>query len=582
MSFLLHLAQKGLFREEDIPSILASAEKTPGGIDDVLMKGGMTDDQVLALKSEYYGLPSRKLMGHKVPVEVLRDIPEESARHYQIAPLSVVNKVLEIGIVDPDQSQARDAVQFISSKLGMPYQLYLISQPDLNLILVQYQNLSGEVTAALSELDTEGGSAAVDDSAQSAVQSVETHEHVETKEGGETKIVEDAPVTKIVAVILKHAVEGNASDVHIEHTGDKIRVRFRVDGVMYTSLILPANIHSAVVARIKILAQLKLDEKRKPQDGRFSARMDGKKVDFRVSTFPAYYGEKVVMRILDSGRGIKTLDMMGFSPEHLALVRDAISTPYGLILVTGPTGSGKSTTLYSMLNELDREKRNVISLEDPVEYNIPGVSQSQVRPEIGYTFASGLRSILRQDPDIIMVGEIRDKETAQLAIQAALTGHLVFSTLHTNNAAGVIPRLIDMEVDPYLIAPTLILAVGQRLLRTMCPDSRKPVPLTESMQLMLTKQLADLPESVRKTITIPKEVYEAVPSPACPSGTKGRTAVFEFLKMDRDLEHVILTNPVEQAVYEAARAKGMLTMKDDAILKAFDGTIPFEEINNIV
>ncbi|OGZ18041.1 MAG: hypothetical protein A2494_03920 [Candidatus Lloydbacteria bacterium RIFOXYC12_FULL_46_25] len=217
-----------------------------------------------------------------------------------------------------------------------------------------------------------------------------------------------------------------------------------------------------------------------------------------------------------------------------------------------------------------------------MEYNIPGVSQSQVRPEIGYTFASGLRSILRQDPDIIMVGEIRDKETAQLAIQAALTGHLVFSTLHTNNAAGVIPRLIDMEVDPYLIAPTLILAVGQRLLRTMCPDSKKATPLTESMRMMLTKQLADLPESVRSTIIIPDHVYEAVPSPACPSGTKGRTAVFEFLKMDRDLEHVILTNPVEQAVYEAARAKGMLTMKDDALLKAFNGTIPFEEINNIV
>ncbi len=582
MSFLLHLAQKGLFREEDIPGIIASAEKAPGGVDDILVKGGMTEDQVLAQKSEYYGLPSRKLNGYKVPVEILRDIPEESARYYQIAPLNVVNNVLEIGIVDPDKSQTRDAIQFISSKLGIPYHLYIISQPDLNLILVQYQNLSGEVTRALSELDTEDGGITVDDNTQNSVQSVETHEHVEVKEGGETKIVEDAPVTKIVAVILKHAVEGNASDVHVEHTGEKIRVRFRVDGVMYTSLILPANIHSAVVARIKILAQLKLDEKRKPQDGRFSARMDGKKVDFRVSTFPAYYGEKVVMRILDSGRGVKALDMMGFSSEHLTLIRDAIHTPYGLILVTGPTGSGKSTTLYSMLNELDREKRNVISLEDPVEYNIAGVSQSQVRPEIGYTFASGLRSILRQDPDIIMVGEIRDKETAQLAIQAALTGHLVFSTLHTNNAAGVIPRLIDMEVDPYLIAPTLILSVGQRLLRTMCPDSKKSIPLTESMQMAITRQFADLPESVRSKIIIPDHVYEAAPSPSCPSGTKGRTAVFEFLKMDRDLEHVILTNPVEQAVYEAARAKGMLTMKDDAILKAFEGIIPFEEINNII
>jgi type II secretory ATPase GspE/PulE/Tfp pilus assembly ATPase PilB-like protein len=234
------------------------------------------------------------------------------------------------------------------------------------------------------------------------------------------------------------------------------------------------------------------------------------------------------------------------------------------------------------LNELDREHKNVISLEDPVEFNIPSVNQSQVRPEIGYTFANGLRSILRQDPDIIMVGEIRDKETAALAVQAALTGHLVFSTLHTNNAAGVIPRLIDMEVDPYLIAPTLILAVGQRLLRTLCPDGRKEIPLTESSRLMIEKQFADLPPDVRSTIEIPDHVYEPTPSPTCPTGMKGRTAVCEFLKMDRELEHVILTNPTEQSVYEMARKKGMLTMKDDAMIKAFNGTIPFDEINNIV
>ena len=582
MSFLLFLSNKGLFREEDIPELVAQSQKARGGMEETLEKGGMTKEDINTLKAEYYGMEMRDLHGEKVAAELLKYIPQESAQHYQIAPLAVVDHVLEIGIVDPDITQARDAVQFIASKLGMPFRLFLISQHDFDQILVQYQNLSGEVTAALSELNSGTDKAALqEESSAQNVSSADVHERVD-ESSGETKIVEDAPVTKIVAVILKHAVEGGASDVHIEHTGDKVRVRFRVDGVMYTSLILPTNVHNAIVARIKILAQLKLDEKRKPQDGRFSAKMDDKKVDFRVSTFPAYYGEKVVMRILDTGRGVVTLDMMGMSPEHLELVRKAIRTPYGLILVTGPTGSGKSTTLYSMLNELDREKRNVISLEDPVEYNIPGVNQSQVRPEIGYTFASGLRSILRQDPDIIMVGEIRDKETAQLAVQAALTGHLVFSTLHTNNAAGVIPRLIDMEVDPYLIAPTLILALGQRLLRTMCPDSKKELPISESMQMMIEKQFSDLPSDVRSTLTIPNHVYEAMPSPTCPSGTKGRTPVFEFLKMDKDLEHVVLTNPVEQAVYEMARKKGMLTMKDDAILKAFQGVIPFEEINNIV
>jgi type IV pilus assembly protein PilB len=581
MSFLLYLSQKGLFKEEDIPGLVQSAETAEGGVDELLEKGGMTTDEVLTLKSEYYGLPGRSLADEKIPVEVLKFIPEESARHYEITPLAVNQSVLEIGIVDPDVTQARDAVQFIAAKLGMPFKLFLVTKVDFNKVLEQYKNLSGEVKNALSELDSGDNKLAIDNSITDNVSSVTTHEHEEVR-NGETKIVEDAPVTKIVAVILKHAVEGNASDVHIEHTGDKVRVRFRVDGVMYTSLILPTNIHNAVVARIKILASLKLDEKRKPQDGRFSAKMEGKKVDFRVSTFPAYYGEKVVMRILDTGKGVKTLDMMGMSKASLDLVRDAIATPYGLILITGPTGSGKSTTLYSMLSELDREKRNVISLEDPVEYNIPGVNQSQVRPEIGYTFASGLRSILRQDPDIIMVGEIRDKETAQLAIQAALTGHLVFSTLHTNNAAGVIPRLIDMEVDPYLIAPTLIMAMGQRLLRTMCPDAQKPVDLSESQRLMIDRQFSDLPPEHRSKITIPNQVYDAVPSPSCPSGTKGRIPVFEFLKMDRDIEHVVLTNPVEQAVYDAARAKGMLTMKDDALLKAFNGVIPFDEVNNIV
>ena len=576
MSFLLFLAEKGILKQEDIPAVAAQIKQLPGGVDEMLARGGVTSAQLLALKGEYFAIPPRDLTGYTIPNDVLRFVPETSARHYQVAPLGVVNGVLEIGIVDPDVIEARDVVQFIANKQGMPYNLFLISPEGFTLVLEQYKNLSGEVHKVLSELDT--GNVVLERSNAAPLESSDS-----ASDGGkESKIVEDAPVTKIVAVILRHAVDGNASDVHIEHMGGEVRVRFRVDGVMYPSLVLPAAIHNAVLARIKILAQMRLDEKRKPQDGRFSAHMDGKKVDFRVSTFPAYYGEKVVLRILDSSQGIRTFDSMGFSEEQTEIVREALNTPYGLILIVGPTGSGKSTTLYSMLNELDREKRNVVSLEDPVEYNIPGVNQSQVRADIGYTFANGLRSILRQDPDIIMVGEIRDKETAQLAVQAALTGHLVFSTLHTNNTAGVIPRLIDMEVDPYLIAPTLILAVGQRLLRTMCPDGGKPTPVTESMRAMIDKQFSDLPELVREKFKIPNQVYEPAPTPSCPSGTRGRTGVYEMLKMDRDIEHVILTNPAEKAVYDVARAKGMLTMKDDALRKAFQGVIPFSEINNII
>ncbi|MDP2651211.1 MAG: GspE/PulE family protein, partial [bacterium] len=335
------------------------------------------------------------------------------------------------------------------------------------------------------------------------------------------------------------------------------------------------------VARIKILSNMRLDERRKPQDGRFSAKIAERRVDFRVSTIPTYYGEKVVMRILDQSKGLRRLDQMGLSPTNLEMIKRALGRPYGMILMSGPTGSGKTTTLYSMLNELDRDHSNVLSLEDPVEYSIDGVSQSQIHPEIDYTFATGLRTTLRQDPDIIMVGEIRDKETAQLAIQAALTGHLVLSTIHTNNAIGVVPRLLDMGVDPYLIPPTLVLAMAQRLVKTLCPGGGKPVEVKDSIKVMIDKQFADLPEEFKKNIPFGNEMYEASPTKDCPDGTLGRTAVMEVLEMDRQLEAVILKNATEAEIFRIARAKGMLTMKEDAIVKAFQRIIPFEEVNTL-
>jgi type IV pilus assembly protein PilB len=344
--------------------------------------------------------------------------------------------------------------------------------------------------------------------------------------------------------------------------------------------MLPVNVHSGVIARIKILARLRLDEKRKPQDGSFSANIEGRKIDFRVSTMPAYYGEKVAIRILDSDKGVKSLEELGLSKRNIELVREAISRPYGLILITGPTGSGKSTTLYSMLNELDKETSNIVSLEDPVEYHIADVNQSQMMPEIGYTFASGLRSILRQDPDVIMVGEIRDKETAQLAIQAALTGHLVFSTLHTNDAIGAVPRLVDMGVDPYLIAPTLILSIAQRLSKLTCPSSRKLIPMGEEVKIQIDKQFKDLPEEFKKDVKIKNEIYDTVPSPECPAGTRGRIAVFEMFKVDQEMQQVILKNPVYSEIYQVARKKGMLLMREDAMLKAIEGIVPFREVYN--
>ncbi|MEX0919315.1 MAG: GspE/PulE family protein [Parcubacteria group bacterium] len=517
-------------------------------------------------------VPSRVLKESDISGKILEYIPQESAEHYRVVPIAVQDGVLEIGAVDPNNIEARDALNFISSKIGMPYKLFLISENDFEMALGRYKGLSGEVTKELTALESEIASSS---------QTQESNGEPKDKNKPDTKIVEDAPVTKIVATILSHAAVENASDIHIEPTHENVRVRFRVDGELNTSLTLPIKVHSAVVARIKILSNMRLDEKRKPQDGRFSTKIEDRKVDFRVSTFPTYYGEKVVMRILDQAKGLRTLDDMGLSELNVKLIRKALARPYGLVLISGPTGSGKSTTLYSMLQEVDKEHLNVLSLEDPVEYSIDGVSQSQVHPEIDYTFATGLRTTLRQDPDIIMVGEIRDKETAQLAIQAALTGHLVFSTIHTNNAIGVIPRLIDMGVDPYLIAPTLALTMAQRLVRKLCPKGGKAVPVEGSVKMMIDKSFEDLPEEFKKTLPLGKEVYEIEKTPECPNGTSGRVAVMEVLEMDKQLESVILKNPTDVEIYKVARAKGMLSMREDAILKAFQGVIPFEEVNTL-
>ncbi len=575
MTFLEEIAKKGLIREDQISNIIRRAnEKYEGEIDPVLIEAGLDEKKLLELKSSFYAIPSKQINPKSVSFDTLKYIPEDSAKYYKFVPLGVADGVLEVGIVDPDNVAATDALQFITSKMNIPYKYFLITQTDFTQVLNNYRGITGEVDQAMSELGNDIGD--VDTSGIT----IENNKIQDTlKPGEEEKIVEDAPIIKIVAVILRHATEGNTSDIHIENTGEQVKVRFRVDGALHTSLVLPLNVYAGIVARIKILAKLRLDEKRKPQDGGFSTKIDGRKIDFRVSTFPAYYGEKVVMRILDSEKGVKPIGDLQLTPENLKMMRDAISRPYGLILITGPTGSGKSTTLYSMLNELDREKANVVSLEDPVEYHMADVNQSQIMPEIGYTFASGLRSVLRQDPDIIMVGEIRDKETAQLAIQAALTGHLVFSTLHTNSAVGAIPRLVDMGIDPYLIAPTLIMAIAQRLVRTVCPNSKKEVPMDESTKKYLEKQFSDLPEEFKSNLPINNDkMYEVVPSSDCPSGTRGRTAVFEMFMVDKELQKIILTNPVEQEIYKSVRNKGMLSMREDAVIKSLNGDVPFQEV----
>lgn len=575
MDILQTLVQKGIVQKADVQAITEEVASSNLTIEEVLMKRGVSPKAILSAKGEYFDVPTKNLEGFDVSDKVLSYIPEDSASHYQFVPIAVTNGVLEVGMVDPDDIEARDALNFISSKVGMPFKIYLVSVEDFKKVFAMYKGFTSEVTKSLAELESELKVEAVE------VEKSAAKEGEGEGEDGDNKgqvIKEDAPVTKIVATILRYATDGNASDIHIEPWRESVKVRFRVDGIMNTSLVLPSKVHLAVVARIKILCNMRLDEKRKPQDGRFTARIEGRRIDFRVSTFPTYFGEKVVMRILDQEKGVKKLDQLGLGDRNLALVREAIEKPYGLILISGPTGSGKTTTLYSMLNEIDRDHQNVLSLEDPIEYNIEGMSQSQVQSEIGYTFASGLRTTLRQDPDVIMVGEIRDKETAQLAIQAALTGHLVLSTIHTNSAPGVIPRLIDMGVDPYLIAPTLILALAQRLTLGLCPDGGEKVPVEGSLKAMIDAQFADLPRQYLKGLDLKDHVYKIKKTEDCPNGTRGRVIVVEAMPMDKDIEAVILKNANELEITRVARSKGMLTMKEDAIIKTMNQVIPFEEI----
>ena len=577
MNLLTVLADAGVIPKERIPELESELKKDGAAPEAVLQRAGVALADILKTKGDYYGIPTREVGEKSVPFDILGLVPEESARHYSLVPLGEADGVLEVGVTDPDNLEARDALTFISAKIGMPYKLFLITETDFERLLSQYKGLSGEVGKALNELETEITVETSKNPEKRAVP-MEDNDITDTEASAVTA---DAPVTKIVATVLRHAAEQRASDIHIEPMADQTRVRFRVDGVLLTNITLPPKVHSSVVARIKVLSNMRLDEKRKPQDGRFSARVGGGKVDFRVSTFPTYYGEKVVMRILGNQTKDWKIDGVGLSERNLGLIRAAIKKPYGLVLISGPTGSGKSTTLYTLLNEVDRDRQNVLSLEDPVEYTIAGVSQSQVRPEIGYSFANGLRTTLRQDPNIIMVGEIRDSETANLAVQAALTGHLVLSTIHTNNAIGIIPRLLDMGVEPYLIPPVLILGVAQRLVRTLYPGGGKKVKVEGSMKEIITKEFADLPDKYQKDLPDFSEVYRVEPTPEYPSGTEGRVACFEVFDMTPELERAILARKSEEELKAIVRSTGMLTMKEDAIIKSAQGQVPFEEVNTL-
>lgn len=550
-------------------------------VDDFLIKKHITSDEITEVRSILHGLPiyTNEIAENK---ELTSFISVIQSKQLLAVPLEMKDGVLLVGIVDPEHANVLDSLHFLFGSSHQAYKVYLISYD-------AYRNhfgikagdaLVAEKVSVTTQVDQEDISyiAKDDEDKEKEVDDLDEDLDLDNTTGSIDKNLAKLPIPEIFSIVLRYAIDNNGSDIHIEHVGLNVRVRVRMDGRLEEIATLPAKLHPMVIARVKILCAMKLDEKRKPQDGRFSTKFGDRKIDYRVSSFPGYYGEKIVIRILDSIKGVKKLDTLGFSELQMKHIRNALGAPYGMVLISGPTGSGKTTTLYSMLNELDRDHKNVVSLEDPVEYNIGGMNQSQVFPDIGYTFASGLRSILRQDPDIIMVGEIRDGETAGLAIQAALTGHLVFSTIHTNTSVGVITRLLDMGVEHYLIAPVLIAALGQRLSRQIAEGCGVKMEMTPSLKELVRKQFEDMPEEFRVKMDLTRPLYEAKGNAQYASGMKGRIPVFEVLNITDEVEEAILRSKGEEEIWKIARKDGMVTIKEDAMMKCFDGKIPFIEL----
>ncbi|OHB17443.1 MAG: hypothetical protein A2749_01480 [Parcubacteria group bacterium RIFCSPHIGHO2_01_FULL_45_26] len=568
------LVDSGVVSKADI----VSAEKEVAGkkgtrFTEVLLSSGkIVEDELTRLEAYVLGIPFVDLKTEKLDFAVLSLIPEPIARSHNLVAFKKSERGLEVAMVDP---QDIEAIDFIKKKLDLKILPRLTDRESIKKALIQYQK----------SLKAEFG-----DLIQKEVGPLKTVQ--EAKDGEETdpeeleKLAQDLPVVKIVDTLLNHAILQQASDIHIEAQEKDLIIRYRIDGILHDAMVLPKNAAPGIVARIKVLANLRLDEKRLPQDGRFKIEMNEQKVSFRVSTLPTYYGEKTVMRLLpESSRGF-TLEVLGFFGDGLERLHKAIRKTTGMILATGPTGSGKTTTLYTILDILNTPGVNISTVEDPIEYQVPRINQTQVRPDIGLTFASGLRSLLRQDPDILMVGEIRDSETVGLAINASLTGHLVLSTLHTNSAAGAIPRMIDMGAEPFLLTSTLNIIIAQRLVRKLA-GSKEKYTLSDDMfkDLAIYANLDTVLENLRKEKIINpgaswKDVvfYKPVSSAISTDGYGGRMGIHEILSISPAIINLIEKRASSEEIHNQARKEGMLTMIEDGILKAAQGLTSLEEV----
>lgn len=520
----------------------------------------VTDADISEAKAKFFNIPFVKLADKAISPIALGYIDKGVADRLKVIPFDYKPATGELYVAMANPLDLA-AIEFLEKKTGTRIKPFAALPEEVaqNLATVYQQSLSTEVTAALKEA---GGTAPAE------VKTVNIRKVNE--------LIREAPIAKIVTTVLEFAVKSRSSDVHIEPLEERSRVRYRIDGILHEKLVLPKKIHDALISRIKILSDMKIDEKRIPQDGRFNFQTDEEEVDLRVSTLPTVHGEKVVMRLLKKTSVVPTLQDLGLRGRALKNLEESILRPHGIILVTGPTGSGKTTTLYAVLSKINTIKVNVVTLEDPVEYQIPGVNQVQINPQAGLTFASGLRSFLRQDPNIIMVGEIRDEETAELAVQASLTGHLVFSTLHTNSSAGALPRLLDMHAEPYLLASTITAIVAQRVARKICPSCKKPYAPAPEI-------ITDIKSVLGKMVIFEEgKIPALIRGEGCDkcggTGYKGRVGIFEVLPVTEKIGRLILEHAPASEIEKQAVAEGMITMKQDGYLKVVEGVTTIEEI----
>ncbi len=548
------LLQQGLLTPDQVSALKLESINSGQTIDKLLLSHNLVSpDKVAAAKAQMLNIPFVKLEGKGISADILNMIPEPAAQRYRIIPFEKSNNELWVAMEDPLDVQV---IQFIEKRSGMRIKPFLALKDDiLKAIDEQYaQTLTTDVTSALRE-----------------VQSVKT----ETTAEENTEVIREAPVSNIVKQLLEYAIKSRASDIHIEPQEDRVIVRYRIDGILQEKILLPKGVHDALISRIKILSVLKIDEKRLPQDGRFTFNDGQNEVDLRVSIIPTVYGEKVVLRLLPKSTAAPTFVELGIRGVALKALESQLLRSHGIILICGPTGSGKTTTLYSILTKVSTSKVNVVTIEDPVEYQINGVNQVQVNQGIGLTFAAALRSFLRQDPNVIMVGEVRDTETAELAIQAALTGHQVFSTVHTNSAAGAPPRLVDMGVEPFLLTSALNCTVGQRVVRKICTyckvEFNIPAELTNTVKAVLGAYLP--------TTTPVMKLYKGKGCKACGgTGYLGRIGIYEVLVITDAIAKLILESATSNKIEEAAISAGMVTMKQDGYLKALEGITTLEEV----